>query len=238
MTSKLNTLPNTKTDRVYRTLRQMIIDLEMYPGQMINKNELVDFFGVSRAPINEALARLQEEDLVYIAPQHGTFVQRITIAKLEEGIFLRRVVEPHAMHKVAPLVTDEVMADLQHIFEQQVSAVEANDLSTLLVLDDAFHTAILQLGGLEYVQRLIRTFSAHLERARNLTPDIKREPQETLRDHRALLQALSQRDGFWAQSVVDMHLARTSSALKQKMDEDPDLFNFAHENLKSQIVTG
>lgn len=224
MTAIITGMRNTKTDSVFRNLRQMIIDLDLKPGQAINKERLTEQFGVSRAPLNDALARLREEDLVSIAPQHGTFVQHITIAKLKEGLFFRRAVEPRAMAALAPVISDSLIGQLQENLARQRSAVAANDLSALHSLDDAFHSLLLGESAFEHTVRLVRTFSAHLERARNLAPPIQRNPDDTVRDHENIVKALSARDAKWAESAMDIHLASALSGLRTMIEKQPELF--------------
>ena len=214
----------SKTERVYRNLRKRIIDLELEPGQFIQKNDLIEEFGVSRAPINEALARLQEEDLVMILPQHGTFVQHITVSKLREGLFFRRAVEPHAIALIAPMASDDLIASLQENLVLQREAVEENDLSKLHVLDDRFHELLLSHGGFDALQKLVRTFGAHLERARNLAPIMQRQPRETLDDHEMIVRAISHRDSRWAQSAMDLHLASALAELAEMIEQEPAMF--------------
>ncbi|MEM1104995.1 MAG: GntR family transcriptional regulator [Pseudomonadota bacterium] len=215
----------TKTDRVYQALRRMIINLELEPGALINKEDLTDQFGVSRAPVNEALSRLREEDLVNIARQHGSFVSPISLEKLEEGVLLRRAVEPSAMMRLA-LVTDEPLRMALHDnLAKQEKAVAAGDLSALHALDDLFHGILLEGAQMSTTLRLIRTFSAHLERARNMAEVTQRQPRDTLNEHRNLVKALEARDPHWAASAMDNHLASALMPLMAQIKDKPSLFD-------------
>lgn len=236
MSEAIAGMRNTKTDKVYRRLRQMIIDLDLQPGEAIQKEKLTSLFGVSRAPVNEALARLREEDLVSIAPQHGTFVQHITIAKLNEGLFFRRAVEPNAMADLAPVITEELLEQLNDNLSKQRSAVAADDLSSLHVLDDSFHSLLLEHKEFEHTARLVRTFSAHLERARNLAPPIQRDPRDTVSDHEKIVKALAMKDPNWAHSAMDLHLGSALSGLKQMILEQPELFESAHAKANAKTL--
>lgn len=220
----VRSIRHTKTDIVFNALRQMIIDLVFAPGALLQKEELTERFGVSRAPINEALARLQAEDLVDIVPQHGTFVQHIRIAKLQEGIFFRRAIEPKAMATVAKTIDEDVLILLDENLKGQHLAVAADDLSSLHRLDDVFHELIMGGDAFHHSRALIRTFSAHIERGRNLATVTKRKPDETLEDHEKIVRALKARDANWAESAMDLHLATSFSSLVQEMAENPEKF--------------
>lgn len=215
---------STKTDMVYRRLRQMIIDLQLEPGEPLQKDKLTELFGVSRAPVNEALARLRNDDLVYIAPQHGSFVQLITVTRLNEGIFFRRAVEPAAVARLAAKANSSLIDSLEENLGRQTSAIEAGDLSALHVLDDAFHSLILSEIDLEFTIGLIRTFSAHLERARNLAADSRRNMTDTLREHKQIFEAIRMKDPDWARSAMDLHLSSALAGLTRRINETPELF--------------
>ena len=224
MSKVLSTLRHTKTDRVFGRLRDMIIDLELKPGEPVRKDGLTQLFDVSRAPINEALTRLQAEDLVVIAPQHGTFVQHIRLPKLREGIFFRRAIEPKAMALLAKTIDDARLDRLSANIERQRVAASAHDISALHRLDDAFHELLLEDETFQYCQTVMRTFSAHLERARNMASPTTRKPAETVRDHANIVNALQARDPAWAESAMDNHLASSFRELNRAMRETPELF--------------
>src|SRR5436190_1125461 len=70
----------SKAERVYRELRRRIRELALPPGAPIRKEEIALEMGVSRAPVSEAIARLADEALVDVFPQHGSFVAPIRAA--------------------------------------------------------------------------------------------------------------------------------------------------------------
>ena len=68
---------HSKSERVYRELRRRIREMELTPGSRLRKNDIADEAGMSRAPINEAIARLADEGLIDVFPQSGSFVAPI-----------------------------------------------------------------------------------------------------------------------------------------------------------------
>ena len=54
----------TAKERVYRTLRQWIIDGTMEPGERLNDVELAQYFSVSRTPVREAIQLLDRKSVV------------------------------------------------------------------------------------------------------------------------------------------------------------------------------
>src|SRR5271163_4231075 len=86
----------SKADRVYGVLRRRIRELALPPGAPLRKEEIALELGVSKAPVSEAIARLAEEGLVEVYPQHGSFVAPIRPAAVRESLFIRTALETEA----------------------------------------------------------------------------------------------------------------------------------------------
>src|SRR6516164_6610043 len=93
----------SKTERVYSALRRRIRELDLPPGAPLRKEEIAAELSVSRAPVSEAIARLAEEGLVEVFPQHGSFVAPIRSVEVRESLFIRTALETEAMRRLAPL---------------------------------------------------------------------------------------------------------------------------------------
>src|SRR4249919_3525328 len=79
------------------TLRQAIVTLDLKPGEVIDKGAICERLGVSRFPVSEALARLQAEGLVDIAPQRGSTVSLVKLADVREYMLIRKGIESEAL---------------------------------------------------------------------------------------------------------------------------------------------
>ena len=73
-------------DQAHTLLQNAIISSKLPPGQVLKERELCDILSISRTPIREALLRLQEDGLVEIFPQAGTYVSRISIEAVHESL--------------------------------------------------------------------------------------------------------------------------------------------------------
>ena len=68
-------------DSVYEQLLEEILTLQYLPGEKLSEILLAEKYGVSRAPVRNALGRLEQDGLVRIKPQSGTIVSEISIQK-------------------------------------------------------------------------------------------------------------------------------------------------------------
>ena len=77
------------TVSVTEQLRRAIVTLELKPGEVLDTGAICERLGVSRFPVSEALARLQNEGLVEIMPQRGSMVSRVRIGDVVEYMLMR-----------------------------------------------------------------------------------------------------------------------------------------------------
>ena len=96
---------HSKADAVYGELKQAILTGALEPGSLIEKAELCEKFGVSRYPVSAAVSRLAYDQLVDVAPQHGSFVSRISLHDVRERLFIRTALEGEIAAEAARRMT-------------------------------------------------------------------------------------------------------------------------------------
>ena len=84
---------HSKADAVYGELKEAILTGALEPGRLIDKSMICERLGVSRFPVSAAVSRLAYDRLVDVAPQHGSFVSRISIKDVRERLFIRSALE-------------------------------------------------------------------------------------------------------------------------------------------------
>ena len=102
-------------------IRLAILRGQLAPGQTLKQEELAKQFGLSRAPVREALRQLEAEGLVISYPHRGTVVARLSADDIEE-VFLIRITLETAILKVAvPKINDLDLRKAQAVLEQTES---------------------------------------------------------------------------------------------------------------------
>src|SRR5579862_2474639 len=91
--SLLSTGALPSSERVYRTLRDHIVEGKLLPGTRLVELDLAAQFASSRTPVREALARLTAEGLVAQDPQRGTVVRELDAEEAEEIYVLREAID-------------------------------------------------------------------------------------------------------------------------------------------------
>ncbi|HEY4943240.1 MAG TPA: GntR family transcriptional regulator [Rhizomicrobium sp.] len=209
----------SKTERVYGVLRRRIRELTLPPGAPLRKEEIALELGVSRAPVSEAISRLAEEGLIDVFPQHGSFVALIRAADVRESLFVRIALEVEAMRRLAPATDAALLARLDKNIAGQTRALRAGNLEEFYDFDEALHAAIFGAIETPRALRLLEAARAPLDRVRRLAlPDAGR-PEQTLTEHRALVEAIRSRDGEYAAAAMRAHLTMVGRAVERKLPE-------------------
>ena len=215
----------SRASQVYKILRGAIIDLTLPPTMAIKKEEIATQLGISRTPISEAINRLAEEGLVEIFPQHGTYVAKIRTEDVVEGAFLRRALEVETVREVATRITDGLLNDLERNLRYQKANLDADDLDAFHRLDIEFHQMICDSLGFAKVRRAIDSSRAQLDRVRKMMLTVVDRPEETYREHLAILKALRQGTAETAGEAMAHHLTAAIAPLQKRMKERPELFD-------------
>ncbi len=116
----------TLTDHIYESLRDDILELRLRPGEKLSEVKLAERYGVSRAPIRNVIARLEQAKLVVVRPQIGTLISPISFEKLLDILEVRLLLEPQAA----------------------AAAAERIDAGDLELLDEAFRSGKVDLPTL------------------------------------------------------------------------------------------
>ncbi|MFI4974039.1 MAG: GntR family transcriptional regulator [Caulobacterales bacterium] len=207
----------SKTERVYAHLRRRIRELALPPGAPLRKEEIALELGVSRAPVSEAIARLADEGLVEVFPQHGSFVAPIRAAEVRESLFIRVALETEAMRRLATSVDAQLMARLDENLASQAAALDAGDLPRFYDLDEALHGLLFGAVESPRALRLLDAARAPLDRVRRLALPGPGRPEATLAEHRRLVDAVRSGDAELAGAAMRVHLAMVGAAVEREL---------------------
>jgi GntR family transcriptional regulator, rspAB operon transcriptional repressor len=209
----------SKTERVYADLRRRIRELVVPPGAALRKEEIALALGVSRAPVSEAIARLADEGLVDVFPQHGSFVAPIRATEVRESLFIRTALETEAMRRLAPAAGAGLLRTLDANLAAQERALTINDLAQFYDLDEALHAAIFAAVESPRASRLLDAARAPLDRVRRMALPEEERPQQTLAEHRRLVDAIRSGDGEFAAAAMRTHLAMVARSIERKLPQ-------------------
>jgi GntR family transcriptional regulator, rspAB operon transcriptional repressor len=210
--------------RVYQVLRHAILSLDYRPGEILRKPAICAALGVSRSPVADAVARLSVEGLVDVVPQAGTFVARLSMPEIREGAFLREAIELAAVERVAPVITEDQLAQLRRSIAVQATLVDHADIPGFYAQDAGMHEMLLSFTGFRRLAQVSDTAWLQVNRARRLILPVPGRVQQTLDEHRSILSALEARDPVAARAAVRHHLGQLVTYLEPLERTHPESF--------------
>jgi len=223
LSSRRSAAKGAATARVHDALREAIVQLDLKPGELLDKQAIAARMGVSRFPVGEAMNRLAAEGLVDIIPQSGSRVALIKISDTRENMFLRRALEVEAVRWLAPHASTGLIDQLASNLRYQAAAVEAKDLKGFHGFDLAFHALLQDHLGFERVRNATDAARLGLDRVRRLL-NTRRRLDLTLAEHKAILAALAAHDGTAAAKAMYHLLEAVMAELETFARDRPELF--------------
>lgn len=203
------------TQHVYDTIRAMIVDGEVAPGEKINKRQLAEDLGVSQTPVSEALSRLAGEKYLSQVNRHGFYVRRFTPEDLIEMFEVRAGLEGIAIRLCAERATGSQIETLAECFAGFANPVPDERTDEYLEADKRFHAFIIELSGNSMIREMTESFGFMLK---SYQPGLVRPPGETLPEHRQMIEAVQSRNGVHAQELMIQHFTRTAAVLGREKE--------------------
>lgn len=209
--------PTSASERISAAIKEDILSGSLQPGERIRLDVLADRFGTSRLPARDALRSLASEGLVEIEPYRGARVPHIDAESINQIYDLRMLLEPHALEKSAPHLTEQQLERMQTLCDLME---QANDPFEYLMLDKEFHL-------LSYQGAPSRTLRELCERFWNATESFRRvlvsrwAPQHNPSmhlEHRLILEALRRADGASSGHYLIAHYRRTQHWFNRNSD--------------------
>jgi DNA-binding GntR family transcriptional regulator len=207
----------TLGENVADSLREAIFRGLFKPGQRLAEASIASSLKVSRAPVREALASLEQEGLVNRTTNRGTIVISLSRKDVEEICSLRLPLEILAVQRAIEYRTGEHWTQLTANVRETEKARSPEQLATL---DLEFHDTLMRAadhGRLLITWLGLRSQIRLLMMRRNLSDAASH--RATVQGHKELLEAIQARDVARAVEVVQTHHQRQYDWLIEGFDE-------------------
>lgn len=207
---------HNQADAVYETLKNAIMRGELTPGTKLSEPALAEQMNVSRAPVREAVRRLQERGLVNHIINRGTRVISPTLEDFLALLDVREALEGMASRLAATAMTDEEIGALQTLVEAHGKTF-GDDPSAPYIQDDFdtdFHVRIARGCGNPVLQELLcDQFYPQLKLCRQRHRALKGRGFDAWKEHHRVMSAIADRDGETAELLMRRHVRSARLAL-------------------------
>lgn len=197
----------TKAASAYDAIKDLVLREKIEPGRVLSTSALMEQVRMSRAPVIDAIKRLESEGFITVMPQQGIMVKQMTVHEMRDINEMRLVLETYIMEKVTLDIRNEDIDYLEHIIEEMSERAQERDYYEFILLDHEMHNYIYDLYPNEYMKDMLSRMRDRIFTV-GFTIVARREGrmETTIAEHIEILQALKTKDSTRAVEAMRLHL--------------------------------
>ena len=143
---RINAIQNT-AEVIAQSLKEMIYEAELKPGQPLIQERIAEMFQVSRVPVRDALQMLIGMGIAVNVPRRGVIVRPLSRTLLAELFEVRKILEGSAVRMAVRNASPDHLRRLESLIEQQAECTKTGDVKRYARLDDDFHRTLYDAVG-------------------------------------------------------------------------------------------
>ena len=198
---------------VAERLRQRIFSHELPPGSWIDEQSIAEQYGISRTPLREALKVLASEGLVTLKPRRGCYVTEVSERDLDEVFNVMALLEGECARLSAARATDADLKRLRALHADLEKAAAEADIEGFFDSNQAFHLALQEIANNRWLLQVIGDLRKVIRLSRHHSLFSEGRLEQSLEEHRRLLEALLARDADAAAQHMHTHILSGRAAL-------------------------
>ena len=204
------------TDHVVDKLEQLILSGRYRPGEKLREQLLADALGVSRAPLREAIRKLEGRRLLERTPRSGVQVVGLSADKLAQILSTREALEGMAARQAAENMT---VAEVNAL-RRTVDMFKAHPADVAGAVfsggpDNDFHRLIADGSRNRWLADILVKDVYSLLRLYRLQAALRPDVTDSAAEHTAIIDCIHARDGDGAEAAMRKHLRQAKDRTLQ-----------------------
>ena len=204
-------------ETVCEALRDAIRRGILEPGERLMEVQLAEELGISRTPVREAIRKLEQEGYVIMMPRRGTYVSSVSVHDVKEIFEIRSALESLSTGLATRRIEPEELEKLRALLTEIEGHIERKDIDKIVATDIEFHGLLYQVSRNDRLVTIISNLKEQLARFRTLSMSYPGRLQETLEEHRAMVEAIAAGDVEAARDAAERHMERAEETLLKAM---------------------
>lgn len=205
-------------EHIYGVLRSAIMEMDIYSDNIdlrLDERKLAEQLGISRTPIREALAKLEQEGFVDIQPRKGVYVKPKTLEEVLEMVVVWAALESMAARLVTKSASDEQISSLRALGVKHSSDSGRADIAEYSEANIKFHQRILELSGCTLLKDTADGLLQHMYAVRRRAMREGDRVSRSVVDHMAIIEAIENREGELAAMLVRNHTMKLHDHIRR-----------------------
>lgn len=195
--------------KVYDRIRTDILEGVYKDYEELKEATLGEKMGVSRTPVREALRQLELEGLVEIVPNKGARVTGITKKDMDDIYQIRYLLEGLSARWATEHITEEQLEKMEEVLYLTEFHAQKGNYAQVYELDSQFHELLYEASGSKILNNILSDFHMYVTRVRKISLASRSRSKNSTDEHRAILNAIKERDADKAEEFAHAHVKRT-----------------------------
>ncbi|ABG41205.1 transcriptional regulator, GntR family [Paraglaciecola sp. T6c] len=194
---------------VYANILSDIINAVFVSGERLVTTQLAQRYSTSINPVREALKQLQGEGFVNVAPNSGASVSTFTASDTRDVFEVLQLLDPYLMEWFVEEHIDEQRHELENVlFEmEKLTSLAEPPHGVFRHLDTQFHWLMYKDHYNKNAVEIWRRNRLILHVAHGSLTLSSRRIEQSIAEHKALLQALEEREVAKTLKTLKAHIA-------------------------------
>ncbi|MGG3467904.1 GntR family transcriptional regulator [Neobacillus pocheonensis] len=198
--------------QMYQLIKKRLIDGYYNPGERLVEVRLAEEFGVSRAPVREALRMLVQDELL-VQKGSAMHVFEPTLRDMIDIYQCRQRMEALAAKLAAVNINLEQLELLEKIIEETYEVWIKKDMKRVVELNIQFHEIILDASGNRQLISLTNMIRDKVTYLRNCSFKGSVRDGSYIGEHERIFAAIKERNGDKAEKEMHGHIEQDLLAL-------------------------
>lgn len=202
------------SDKVYRNIKLDILNSYLEPGERITETHLSKIMKVSKAPIKDALNKLEKDGFVTIIPRKGTIVKRITIRDIDDIFEIREMIEPLLLIKSIDTINFKDLEYFERKFRDFLDKeVNEKNKEEYSIIDQKFHKLFNKNCKNNKIIKLFNDLYEKIYWFRKFSIYIHSFKRRSVYEHLAIIDAIKKKDKLSVIKELIKHLRNTKKSI-------------------------
>lgn len=204
---------------VTNSVRKLIVEGHLKPGEHINEYQLAELLNVSRTPLREALKALQGEGLVIHEPNKGSRVSQITAIQTAELFESLACVEGFSSAIATEKITARQLRRFTELHEEMFEFYHKGERPAYFALNERIHRAFVLLSGNTKLIGIHERLMVGATRIRFTAIRYDERWDESVSEHKEILAAMAAGDATLVRQLVEQHVRGTGACVCTHLSE-------------------
>lgn len=206
---RVKTLHQEVADRI----REMIQRGDLLCGQKIDEKALCESMGVSRTPVRESLRLLHSEGIVDLVPHKGAYVSKPRIEEIKDMFEVMGMLEGMCARLAGERMGEGDFRKIESLHAKLEHHFAENSRERYLEVNHELHVLVQELSGNQALQDVIFGLRQKILLYRHRQLYQKNRFEQSMKEHREILEAFRERDPENAERAMKVHLKNQCDAL-------------------------